>query len=124
MLLLLLVFTSPLIVEALPKPGEWRVVAPLVWCDPQFGRIAVPEGFETDLASIPGIVRAFPDFNPDGLSRRPAVIHDWLYNYKPVARDVADLFLREALIYEGINVIVAYTYYGAVRAFGGSHWSS
>lgn len=117
-------FTSPLVLEALPAPGQWKVVTPLVWCDNSFGRIAVPPGFETDLASVPGIARAFPDFNPTGLSRRPAVVHDWLYTNKPISRDKADEFLREALISEGLPSAIAEAYYGAVRLFGESHWSS
>lgn len=116
-------FIFPLIVEALPEPGKWKTVAPLVWCDPTFGRLEVPVGFITDLASVPGIARAFPDFDPTGLSRRPAVVHDWLYTTKPIPRHQADLFLCEALKAEGLPVGIADAYYGAVRLFGDSHWS-
>jgi hypothetical protein len=116
-------FIFPLIVEALPEPGKWKTVAPLVWCDPTFGRLEVPVGFITDLASVPGIARAFPDFDPTGLSRRPGVMHDWLYTVKPVTRDVADRFLREALIAEGEAQLVANAFYDAVHLFGESHWS-
>jgi hypothetical protein len=118
------VFISPLIVEALPVPGRWKTVAPLVWCDTTYGHLIVPVGFETDLASVPGVARVFPDFNPVGVSRRPAVMHDWLYTTKPVARDIADRFLRAALIAEGEAQTVANVYYDAVHLFGGSHWSS
>ncbi len=117
-------FTSPLVIEALPAPNQWKLVAPLVWCDAIFGRIIVPPGFETDLASVPDIVRALPDFNPTGLSRRPAVVHDWLYTNKPVTREMADRFLYAALVYEGVPVVAANIFYDAVRTFGFSHWSS
>ena len=73
---------------------------------------------------MPDIARALPDFNPNGLSRRPAVVHDWLYTNKPVPRQVADEFLREALVYEGMPRSIADVYYEAVRMFGESHWSS
>jgi len=83
----------------------------------------VPVGFETDLASVPSLARIFPDFDPTGLSRRPAVTHDWLYTNHPVTRDIADRFLRDALIAEGEDHNSANAFYDAVHLFGESHWS-
>lgn len=114
-------FLSSLLVEADRRPGYWIVRAPLIWSDGFFGRLVVAEGFLTDLASVPAALCAFSGLNPTGLSRRPAVVHDWLYNdvASKRTRAFADEFLRRSLIAEGMSVTLAGTYYEAVRLFGG-----
>lgn len=117
-------FISRLVVEDSPTPRKWKLVAPLIWCDPVFGRIEVPAGFETDLASVPKILQALSrKFDSDGQSRRPAVVHDWFYTSHLVDRKTADKFLRAALIAEGVPSFVAGVYYSGVRMFGSSFWS-
>jgi len=115
------VFQTRLLVEADTRPGYWVVRAPLIWSDGFFGRLAVPEGFLTDLASVPNFLHGLSGFDPTGLSRRPAVVHDWLYNdvTSKRTRAFADEFLRRALIAEGLSATLAGTYYDAVRLFGG-----
>lgn len=77
--------------------------------------ITVPMGFVTDLASIPRIFRTF--FTGHGKSRKPAVIHDYLYSlYHPRKR--ADKIFLEALKASGMNWIGRRTMYLAVRAGG------
>jgi hypothetical protein len=112
-------FTSPLILQSEDdRPDFWYVRAPLIWCDPSWGRIEVPVGFRTDLASIPRMLRNLPALDPDGKSRRPAVVHDWLYAWQALGKDRADDFLRYAMIAEGVPHVDAETIYEAVHLFG------
>jgi hypothetical protein len=88
-----------------------------------FGSITVPVGFETDLASIPRALRGLEDFDPDGISRRPAAMHDWLYGGdRSHGKAWADAFLRVALIAEGMAPDLAFTWWLAVHEFGGAAW--
>jgi hypothetical protein len=100
----------------------WVVRAPLIWCNAEFGRIAVPVGFRTDLASIPRALRNLPAFDPNGLSRRPAVVHDWLYAHQTHPKDFADRFLRTAMLAEGAVHADAEAFYEAVHLFGTDAW--
>lgn len=115
-------FTSPLVLEAAPEPDQWITRAPLIWCDDRFGRIEVPVGFRTDLASIPRALRNLAAFDPNGRSRRPAVVHDWLYAWQALGKDRADAFLRYAMVAEGVAHVDAETIYQAVHLFGGDAW--
>lgn len=63
--------------------------------------IQVPEGFSTDLASIPRLLR--PLITKNGPSRYAAVVHDYLYRLagtgpKAVPRTEADMIFREAML--------------------------
>jgi len=106
---------------------EWIVLRDLVWRlhvdgaqigvpDPQLREITVPRGFITDLASIPPPFRNLLDIN--GPSRRPAVLHDWLYCSQPCSRAEADRLFRFALATEGVGPFARQTYYCGVRLGG------
>lgn len=116
-------FLTEMDLAADPAPDMWVYRQPLIWCDPVFGRIEAPIGFRTDLASIPRLFRNLPAFDPNGLSRLPAGLHDWLYRLQ---RDKAkaDQFLYAALQQQGMSQIDAYLYYDAVHVFGGPSWAS
>lgn len=111
-------FMSPLVLEAAPKQDFWIVRAPLTWLDPKYNLLQVPVGFMTDLASIPRALRNLPAFDPNGQSRRPAVVHDWLYTTHSRGKDIADSFLRDALIAEGASELDADAFYEAVHLYG------
>lgn len=115
-------FLSPLILEAQKAPGKWLVRAPLIWVCPNFGRLAVPSGLETDLASIPQLVQVIPAFDACGLSRRPAVLHDYLYQSGDLTRMDADQVFHDALVAEGVSEVAARIYYRAVRVAGRIPW--
>lgn len=116
-------YLSDLILEA-TTPDEWTVRAPLIWSDPIFGHIEVPVGFQTDLASIPRALRGLEAFDPNGISRRPAVTHDWLYGGdRSHGKGFADSFLRAALKVEGMAPELAEVYYLAVHDFGLAAWN-
>lgn len=118
-------FLTDLTLTAESQPDKWRVGASLVWLDKTYGRLEVPAGFVTDLASIPRAFRNLPFLDPNGQSRRPAVLHDWLYGSQAGRRygkEFADDFLRAALIAEGATQATARAFYYAVHWFGGSSW--
>ena len=53
------------------------VIKDLIVKTPAGGSLAVPRGFETDLASTPRIVWSF--LPPNGVYKSAAIVHDWLY---------------------------------------------
>lgn len=100
------------------KPNEWRLVDSLIYyTSTKFCRtVAVPRGFITDLASIPFVLR--PLLNPNGESRKAAVIHDWLYCSRLYPRMEADAIFREALLFCGVSAPVAWAMWAGVRTGG------
>lgn len=119
-------FRSPAILEV-STPGRWIVRAPLVWaiCDhPDNARgccaIIVPPGFVTDLASVPRFLRDRKAFDVNGASRRPAILHDWLYATGMFGKEIADDTFRQALRAEGVGAVNAWAFYQAVHWFGGA----
>jgi hypothetical protein len=98
------------------RPGKWTLVEPLVWDDGE-RRIEVPTGFVTDLASVPRLVRGV--LNVNGKSRKPAVLHDYLYRTKLLKRKDADALFAKALKAEGVNALTRAIYWSGVR-IGGS----
>lgn len=104
------------------RPDLWRFGAPLVW-EAGNETITVPKGFITDMASIPHLIDWLPNLDRDGLSRRPAALHDWLYGGdRTRGKDAADNVLRAALLAEGMGNVGAFEYWYAVSKFGRSSW--
>ncbi len=58
-------------------------------------QITVPMGFVTDLASVPRLPGLFLLFG--GRARKPAVIHDWLYQQQTTDREYADAVFFAAM---------------------------
>lgn len=109
-------FLSLLIVMAM-RADHWRLVQDMMYQTKSGKIITVPKDFLTNLASVPRVLR--PILNRNGKSRRPAVLHDWLYtNQVCVSRKEADKLFYEALRSEGMNWAGAQVYYRGVRAFG------
>lgn len=78
----------------------------------------VPEGFITDFASIPKVFHAI--FSPWNMKHGPAaILHDYLYQYKPVTRKTADDIFLEAMRLYGVGWLKRHIFYSAVRGFGG-----
>jgi hypothetical protein len=112
------VFTTTLKLEA-TRPGYWVLLADLIWHS-DTERIVVPAGTSTDLASIPRPLRGV--LNQNGNSRRPSVLHDYLYVTRSVPRSDADAIFRRALAAEGIGAIGRFTYWAGVRIGGRFAW--
>ena len=77
----------------------------------------IPEGFETDLDSVPHIPGLFALIK--GRSRTGALLHDYLYRTHEVSREVADAIFYELIIEEGTPEWIAWSMYHGVRWFGG-----
>jgi len=107
-------FVSDLVVTD-GTPNKWTLLEPLVWDDGAL-RVEVPVGFVTDLASVPKFLKGL--LNVNGKSRKPAVLHDYLYRAKVLPRAEADALFRQALKVEGINGITRNIYYLGVRLGG------
>lgn len=116
-------FKSPLDLRCYTA-HEWVVLQDMNWLtppgSPEPATVRVPRGFITDLASIPRPLRGALDIN--GLSRKPAVLHDFLYCTQPCTRAEADATFRRALQAEGVNLVVRNTYYWGVRLGGALYW--
>lgn len=81
----------------------------------------VPAGYESDGASVPRWL--WPWCSPlDGRYIQIFVLHDWMYD-NGIDRDIADTVMVHLLINAGMRTTQAYAIYGAVRVFGGSHYS-
>lgn len=113
-------FTTALDLRA-HRPNEWVLLQPLRYWAASGVAYGVPAGFVTDLASIPRPARVL--FSPNGSSRRPAVLHDWLYCSRIVDRRRADDLFREALGVEGVGWITRQTLWAAVRMGGWVYWN-
>ena len=113
-------------------------------------RLTVPEGFSTDIATIPWYLRS-SGFGPDGLHRAAAVLHDFLYYHKgkipntkvggsyevltgagPTwkkslstwSRKQVDKLFLQVMKEAGVKWYKRKTMYWAVRAFGKSYWDN
>jgi hypothetical protein len=118
------VFLTPLVLQAHKTPGLWIIYNDLVWEDPVFGRVVVPAKFITDLASTPNFMHVSPEFDPVGISRRPAAVHDFAYaRGLGWTKEKSDQFLRASLIMEGASVELAEMFYQGVHLFGASSWA-
>lgn len=115
-------FKTDLVVKALHnRPNYWEVKEELVWEGPisDKGRVlvfTVFAGFVTDLASIPRALRWM--LNPNGKSRRAAVLHDFLYTGQHLSRKDSDLLFLAALKADGVSLIQRQLLYRGVRMGG------
>ena len=86
----------------------------------QLVEVNVPEGFVTDLASIPRVFWSI--LRPDGEYTYPAIIHDYLYWIQTISRNDADEILSLAMRDFSISAVDANVIYGAVRTLGRLAW--
>lgn len=82
--------------------------------------ITVPEGFESDWASIPQALQLF--ISKVGKHSKPAILHDYLcvMNHKDksfISRKEADEVFLEAMKIKGVNLVKRYIMYAAVRVY-------
>lgn len=107
--------------------GIFYLRAPVLWT-PQSNAlglpaITVPEGFVTDLASIP---RLFWSVMPrDGKYADAAIVHDYLYWYQTTSKATADTVLEHAMKdLEVSPLVVAAIYVGVRSKFGDIAWTN
>lgn len=112
---------EPLLQIPSNRPDTWIVRGEgLTWAtrDDLSDAIIVPSGFVTDLASVPRRLRDMRAFDVNGLSRRPAILHDWLYATGKGGKSFADDVFYVALRSEGVSSWNAWMFYKAVDWFG------
>lgn len=115
-------------------PNKWRLLAPLTY-EGRRDVFEVPEGFETDFASIPKPFWSI--ISPLGKHKKAAVLHDYLYSehpevitdlpgggstYQSITRKDADGLFRRSAKQLGVRKSRAWVMWKAVRWFGGSRW--
>jgi hypothetical protein len=83
--------------------------------------VRVPEGFLTDLASIPQFF--LWAVSPTGRHGHAAILHDWLYWDQKVPREVADLVFETAMAELEVSAPVRKAMWAAVRVGGGRYWT-
>ncbi|EFI4072610.1 DUF1353 domain-containing protein [Escherichia coli] len=76
----------------------------------------VPEGYVTDLASVPRILWSV--FPPHGRYAKAAIIHDWLYDNALRTKREADKIFLDAMCVLGVPRWRRVLMYAAVRLFG------
>lgn len=84
--------------------------------------VSVPEGFVTDLASIP---RAFWSIKrPEGRHAYAAAIHDYLYWTQRRSRKESDEIFRAVMLESKADAATVLALYNTVRQAGGTAWEN
>ena len=114
-------FHSALAIAEISK-GRWRLLADLHYESDIGGDIMVPDGFETDLASVPRLPLAY--MLTGGKANAAAVVHDYLYASRQFPRSKADAIFYEAIRASGHGWFTANLMWLGVRLGGGFAWGS
>lgn len=116
-------FQTFAVIQHVPDRSLWHVVQPLVYNGEV--NIVVPDGFETDLASVP---RFFWILIPhaDKHIVEGSIIHDYMYsgNTAVTKRSQADRILRQACKDMGAPAWYCWVVWAGVRIGGGSAWKA
>lgn len=120
----------PLMIVTTLKPfGDWDfyyVDGGSIRWEPNAGQtfkpVAVPEGFVTDLTSIPRVF--WQVLRPEGRYAYAAVVHDYLYWEQNRPREEADQILKIAMEDSKVDPKLIETIYLAVRTFGQAAWDN
>lgn len=83
--------------------------------------MCIPEGFTTDLASVPRV--PFVYIAVGGRGHKAAVIHDFLYFNTMFTREICDKYFYYALRESGVNYFYAKAMYLGVCAGGGAYYN-
>lgn len=95
---------------------RWRVLSGLEYQSDLLGRVVhVPQGFETDLDSVPRLPLVYLIAGEQAPAS--AVVHDWLLETETPWALSAKVF-REAMAVEGVPAWLRALMYSAVRAHG------
>lgn len=94
----------------------WKVTEAFAYESAKYGRIDVPKGTITDLASVPPCLQAI--FPKDGRYLEAAVVHDHMYQEAIMTKREADLVLREGMKVLGVKPWRRFFIYWGCRLFG------
>ncbi|RYD80060.1 MAG: DUF1353 domain-containing protein [Verrucomicrobiaceae bacterium] len=116
-------------VATLAPFGDWDYYfvkgGPIIW-RPNLGQtfktVNVPEGFVTDLASVPRVF--WEIMRPEGRYAYAAVVHDYLYWTQDRSKEEADKIFRFAMEDSKVDANTLTTLYAAVDLLGRSAWEN
>jgi hypothetical protein len=117
--------TQPILVP-FADMDNWIVYKPIYWTPPHPAAglprsITVPQGFITDLASIPQYFWwALP---PSGRYGHAAILHDWLYWEQACPRVIADRAFETAMAELNVALPLRKAMWAAVRVGGSEYWA-
>lgn len=116
-------FHTPLrVTQTKARPTTWRLDADLLYWSDRLGELlAVPEGFETDFATVPRLPLAY--MLTGGKASAAAVVHDWLYSTRKHPRAVADAVFYEAIRASGHGLLTGGLMWLGVRLGGWLAWA-
>lgn len=88
--------------------------------------ITVPTGYVTDFASTPKFIWSI--YPPSGYYQHAATLHDFMYDAHHAGKDIcdrkeADRRFREQMKADGVGFRTRWTFWAAVRLFGGFVWN-
>ncbi len=128
--------------EITPLPSKrgplYRLLEEQISNDDEYS-IIVPKGFVYDGASVPQWAWSITGLLPDGINRRAALFHDWIYAndgkeiamvvdgeiiFRDFTRREADELFREMLKTDGVSYFKRNLQYYAVRVGGGAVWAA
>lgn len=110
-------FRSELSVTWISK-RRWRLNEPLVYTDKHGRTWTVPEGYETDFASIPRWFRWL--VARDAELAMAATLHDWLIEWRKAPYRLCDWLFFEAARSYDVRPVRAWVAYKGTRI--GSYW--
>jgi hypothetical protein len=112
-------FDGPLTVTKV-KGGRWKVAESFRYYISENEFVDVPQGFETDFASVP---RPFwIIFPPDGQYSQAAVLHDYLYWSRIYSRKKSDDTFLGGMKDLNVPLPKRRAMWRAVRSFGWIPW--
>jgi hypothetical protein len=113
-------FLTPLVAE---KDGKvWTVMQPLIYMSDVANKVfIVPEGFVTDLASVPRLPLMF--LLAGGSAEEAAVVHDRLYATGELPRALADKVFKEAALVSGEPAWRVNLMFAGIRLGGWMAWN-
>lgn len=111
-------FQAPPLLEA--RGNHFVLRRPLVYIGNR-ETITVPEGFVTDLGSVPWYFSWLVSRYGEGMTNA-YILHDWLYRTGQVSRKDADGLMRRIMREEGVSWIVRKSAWLGVRAGGWIPW--
>lgn len=99
----------------------YKLLEPLVYVDCNSRSIVIPEGFVTDLASVPRLPIVYMMWGDR--AHRPAVLHDYLYrkdSNPKVDKETADQYFKKAMMLTESSArwIIYYPMYLGVKLMG------
>ena len=118
-------FTNDLVLRDFGDGRNYTLVRDLTWLNADgLTGYTVPQGFKTDLASIPSLLHSL--IPKTGKFNRASVLHDYFYRTPELGltRGEADGLFLVAMRADGVRYTRRYAMYWSLRAAGFVAWNS